>query len=703
MHAAGAIDSCIGFLLLSIVALPVVAQSPTAPDSSGHTLPNVVVTADRVPGILGTHTGMVNRLSADALSRQPLQRLTDGLRSIPGLIVINAGTMGDQPRLLMRGFYGGGETDYAAVLMDGVPLTTLSTGLANWDVVPMAAVRAIEVVRGSSSSSYGDAAVGGVINIITAADVVSPARWLLTAGQYGTVDGSGAWSGSLGQRQASVFGGYRHSDGFRTHERGEVNSLSGSADLYRSERGALSLSILHHGRKYDDPGPLPDALLQASPRASVPFFRFDQTAEQLRRVSLRGSARINELLSFSGYLTGESASGDLVRTLQLAPDFGDTRSRRTVARRLMSSAQLVTELTQAPWPQRLMVGTDISVGDLSSEYRPLLMGTVADYAVTEVNAGDVDVSGRGGRDAVATFVHWENVVSSRLRLVAGGRMDWIRDEYRTEIPAQVPRLRSFHRSFSPKLGMNFGYLESARQTGHVYMSFSRSFKAPTLDQLFDQRPIPIPVPPYSVTVSNPDLRPQRGSAIEGGVIHRAALGAAGTIDVTAAVYQQQMRDELDFDLATFRYINVGRSRHRGTELGARVDAPASTSIFAGFARQAVLAMNGPNTGRQLKAVPRQSLSAGVTSGPPRLQGSLSVTDLRGAFLDDANQRRLPPFTRVDARLSTIAASMRFHIDLINALNRKLVSTGFPDPSGSDVVYYQPAARRVLQLGVGSAW
>ena len=701
MHAARGVTSA--FFLLTIVAPPVVAQSSTAPDTSGHTLPSVVVTADRVPGILGTHTGMVNRLSAEALSRQPLQRLTDGLRSVPGLIVLNAGTMGDQPRLLIRGFYGGGETDYAAVLMDGVPLTALATGIANWDIIPIVAVRAIEVIPGSSSALYGDAALGGVINIITSAQIQSPARWLLTTGQYGTLDGSGAWSGSRGERQASAFAGYRRSDGFRAHEHGEVTSVGGSADLYRSARGALSLSILHHGRKSDDPGPLPDALLQTSPRASVPFFRFDQGAEQLRRISLHGSGRINDLSSFSGSLTGETLSGDVVRTLQLAPDFGDTRSRRTLARRFISSAQVATDLTGTPWPQRLLLGTDISVGDLSSEYRPLLMGNVSDYAVPGVRGGDVDVSGRGGRDAAAAFAHWENLVSARLRLVAGGRMDWMRDAYRTELPAQVPRLRSVSRSFSPKLGLNFRYLESARQTGHAYVSFSRSFKAPTLDQLFDQRPIPIPVPPFSVTVSNPDLRPQRGSAVEAGVLHRAALGAGRTIDVTAAVYRQQMHNELDFDLARFRYVNVGRSQHKGIELGARVDAAAGTSMFASLTRQSVLAMHGPNAGRQLKAIPRQSSSAGITGGPPWLQASLSVSDLRGAFLDDANQRRLPPFTCVDARLSTTVASLRFHLDLINALDRKLVSTGFPDPSGTDVVYYHPAAKRVLQVGVGSAW
>ena len=368
----------------------------------------MVVTADRIPGILGTHTGMVNRLSADALSRQPLQRLSDGLRSIPGLIVLNAGTMGDQPRLVIRGFYGGGETDYAAVLMDGVPLTSLATGVANWDIIPIVAVRAIEVMPGSSSALYGDAALGGVINIITSAQVEAPARWLLTAGQYGTVDGSGAWSGLRGERRASAFGGYRRSEGFRAHERGEVTSVGGSADVYRSTRGALSLSVLHHGRESDDPGPLPDALLETSPRASVPFFRFDQGADQLRRISLRGSARINDLSSVSGYLTGESQSADLIRTVQLAPDFSDTRSRRTIARRLMSSAQVATELARMPWPQRLVLGTDISIGDLRSEYRPLLMGNAADYAAPGVSAGDVDASGRGGRDAVAVFAHWEN-------------------------------------------------------------------------------------------------------------------------------------------------------------------------------------------------------------------------------------------------------------------------------------------------------
>jgi outer membrane receptor protein involved in Fe transport len=689
--------------LATTFAPPIMAQNPPLPDSAEHHLPNVVVTADRVPGNLGTQTAVVTRVSSDELLRQPVQRLTDGLRSVPGLIVLNAGAMGEQPRLIIRGFYGGGETDYAAVLMDGVPLTNLAAGLANWDVIPITAIRAIEVVRGSSSALYGDAAVGGVINILTNADIASPARWRLAAGDYGTVDGSGAWSGSQGARLASIFGGYRRSTGFRDHELGDATSMGGSVDLYRSTRGVLSVSALAHARRYDDPGPVPESLVENSPRTSLPFFRFDQNAEQLRRLSVHGSAQVGEASIVSGYLTGESVSADLVRTLQLAPDFSDTQSRASRARRVIASAQLSSNITQTPWPQRIVVGTDISLGALNSTYRPLVMGDETSYANPVAAAGDIDASGRGGRDAFAAFANWENVLWPRLRLVAGGRMDWMRDAYRTDLPAGLARSRSVRQAFSPKLGLNFSYLENAFQSGHVYASIGRSFKAPTLDQLFDQRPVPIPFPPYSVTTSNPELRPQRGSAVEAGISHRAATGGGHALEFTLAAYRQQMRDELDFDLGLFRYVNVGRSEHKGVELGARADGWAGTSVFATVTRQNIVAKNGDNAGRQLKAVPRHALSAGITGGPPRLQGTLSVSEMGGAFLDDANQRRLPAYTRVDARVTATAGALRFNCDVINVLDRKLISTGFPDPSGTGVVYYYPAARRTLQIGIGSAW
>jgi len=165
-----------------------------------------------------------------------------------------------------------------------------------------------------------------------------------------------------------------------------------------------------------------------------------------------------------------------------------------------------------------------------------------------------------------------------------------------------------------------------------------------------------------------------------------------------------MRDELDFDVAQFRYINVGRSLHKGLEIGARLESVTGSNAFVNFTRQSVLAKNGANAGRQLKAVPRQVIASGFAARLPRwLEGSLTISDIRGAFLDDANARRLPAYTRFDTRFSSTGSPVRFSVDVLNIFNRSLVSTGFPDPAGTDVVYYHPAAGRVVLFGVMSPW
>lgn len=146
--------------------------------------------------------------------------------------------------------------------------------MVNWDIIPVSAVRAIEVVRGGSSALYGDAAVGGVINIQTAG-VTVPTRWRIAAGNHGIVVGSAAWSGAVRRRTASLYGGRRRSTGYRAHERGDASTLGGSIELHRSASRFVRLSGLYHDSDYDDPGPLPGILLADFRRTSLPYFRFD--------------------------------------------------------------------------------------------------------------------------------------------------------------------------------------------------------------------------------------------------------------------------------------------------------------------------------------------------------------------------------------------------------------------------------------------
>lgn len=151
----------------------------------------VVVTAERSTARLVTSTAAVSRVSADELRALPLRSVADALRAVPGITLVDTDGLGFDPQLMLRGFYGGGEAEYVPVLLDGRPLTGLQTGFYNWDLVPLPALESIEVVRGGASSLYGDAAVGGVINLVTRRGDRPGLRGSVSAGeQLGLLEGS---------------------------------------------------------------------------------------------------------------------------------------------------------------------------------------------------------------------------------------------------------------------------------------------------------------------------------------------------------------------------------------------------------------------------------------------------------------------------------------------------------------------------------
>ena len=90
-----------------------------------------------------------------------------------GFALLQLDGIGYDVQPIVRGFYGGGEAEYVLLMVDGQPINVLETGLVNWDQIPLAAIESIKILRGRASSLYGDAAIGGVINIVTDSDAPS--------------------------------------------------------------------------------------------------------------------------------------------------------------------------------------------------------------------------------------------------------------------------------------------------------------------------------------------------------------------------------------------------------------------------------------------------------------------------------------------------------------------------------------------------
>jgi vitamin B12 transporter len=149
----------------------------------------------------------------------------DLLGAESGLFVVGAGqTPGTNQNIFMRGT----NSNQVAVLVDGVRITDPSSPNSAIDLSEMSLtnVERIEVLRGSHSTIFGGAAVGGVINIIT--------RKSTASGLHGNVSwqgsslGEGAWSSS---ENATL--NYGTGDGFYVNGaifRQDVKGLNGAAD-----------------------------------------------------------------------------------------------------------------------------------------------------------------------------------------------------------------------------------------------------------------------------------------------------------------------------------------------------------------------------------------------------------------------------------------------------------------------------------------
>ena len=662
----------------SLLSLMLFARLATAQET-GQTLGAVVVIAERAPTPINLSTAAVTRLTSVDLARLPYVTVADVLRRVPGFAVVDFDGSGRDPQLMVRGFYGGGEAEYVLVMVDGRVVNQVHNGTITWESLPpLSSIESIEIVRGSASTMHGDAAVAGVINIITRRAPMSTPNWRVGVESDGGVFGAADVGPKWGLKDVDLSVGFDRTEGFRDHAARTSANARGSVRFRPNIRASLGLSW----RDFEEPGPLL-ASLRGDGSESDPRFRNDggEDREWNSAVDYTGvlgaGGTVNTLLRAGGRRT------DLTRTLPLTPEFSDTRDRelRTFQLGLTTQANS-TPTILPPDVERVTVGASADFGTLDSRY-------------FSTDDGSENARGDGHRASAAAFVSFVATTNDRLRWTFGARIDYLNDVFE-EDHGEFDENNS-HFAFSPKIGINARYAES----GRAWVSASRTFKTPTLDQQFDQRPIPIPFPPFSLTTSNPDLEPQRGTSVEAGLYHDFTLSSA-RLGVTLTLYEITMRNELDFDVQTLKYINIARSRHRGAEAGVTW-SQGIVSAFASAARQHAISRAGANSGKQLKAIPGLVVNGGVTVSPVRVGTlSLSLTRNSDMFIDDANTERIPGWTRVDAQFSRRVGPVSIVAGVRNVFDEDYNNTAFLDPAGSGEAYVYPAAGRVITIGLRHA-
>jgi outer membrane receptor protein involved in Fe transport len=121
------------------------------------------VTAARHPTPIDATSRQTYVVTAGDLDRIGAQTAAEALRFIPGTVVQQYGTLGQLGTVALRG----ASSSQTLVLINGQPVNEADTGTFDFSSLPVNVIDHIEVVQGGSSTLYGSAAMGGVVNIIT--------------------------------------------------------------------------------------------------------------------------------------------------------------------------------------------------------------------------------------------------------------------------------------------------------------------------------------------------------------------------------------------------------------------------------------------------------------------------------------------------------------------------------------------------------
>ena len=206
----------------------------------------VTVTPTRSEQRLGDIPASVSVVTSEAFQSSPALIADDVLRQVPSFSLFRrTSSLVAQPTaqgVSLRGIGPSGQSR-TLVLLDGIPFNDPFGGWVYWTRVPMASVDRVEITEDSSSSLYGNIAMGGVINIITS----HPTRRTLELNpQYGNHQspkfdffGSDQWN----KVAAAVEGSFLHTDGFPIVAPIERGPIDNNANVeYQNITGKLEFT-----------------------------------------------------------------------------------------------------------------------------------------------------------------------------------------------------------------------------------------------------------------------------------------------------------------------------------------------------------------------------------------------------------------------------------------------------------------------------
>ncbi len=190
-------------------------------DSTKNSLDEIIITATKTERILSSLPLNVSIIKKSDIEKTNATRLSDVINEELGLITVS--DFGGGEGIQMQGL----DSEYTLVLIDNQPLIGRSAGTLDLNRISVGNIKQIEIVRGPSSSLYGNNAFAGVINIITEEPKNGLKGNLISSYEtHNTFDNNILFSYKKNNFYSSVFFNNYSSDGYDLIEDDGLNTVN---------------------------------------------------------------------------------------------------------------------------------------------------------------------------------------------------------------------------------------------------------------------------------------------------------------------------------------------------------------------------------------------------------------------------------------------------------------------------------------------
>ena len=621
--------------LLVLAAAPVAAQVPAGRDSTARdtarVLPELTVTVTRAPETVSRVPAAVSVVDRrDLKGAQANLGLDESLNNLPGVYVANRYNFNLDQRLVIRGF--GTRSNFGLrgikVMLDGIP-QTLPDGQSQLTNVDFANLGRVEVLRGASSSLYGNAS-GGVVSLTTEPAGPGPFSQSIRAegGSFGLFRIQSRTTARRGPASGTLSLSRTTSDGSRQWSRSEFTQLNLGGDYLLGDATTIGLRFGYTDAPIArNPGALTAAEFLANPDSASANSIRRRADKDLWQGQLAVTARhFTSRGEWSVAIFG--VRRDLENALGSPPPQGpgpNVGIYNEIGRKA-GGVRLATDqrLGGSDRGVRVVAGLDVQTmrddrrGWRSVDGKPDTLIQSQLEKVTEVGpflqlhwspSADVALSGGLRYDAVRFDVADKHLLDG---------VDGTGDRTMSAASGNVGATWLRYQAFSP------------------YVTVSTSFETPTTTELANQ--------PNSTSGFNTTIDPSRSVNYEVG-----ARGVAGRFTYSVAGFVGRVRDAIvQFSEVSGRgyFTNAGRLKNDGIELGvsARVAEPLrlfGNWTYANYRYDRYRVVTGATVdtldGKRLPGVPKAFIRLGLRAGPVRgFALDLDHTMSSSIFADDKN-------------------------------------------------------------------